>query len=285
MLRPLLLLLLTALPAFAVDAALREEVATLFNQREWAKAQTLLEQASQAEPSNAEVWQFLGQCLLARGDLDQAVAALEKATALAPGNSNAFLMLGNAYGAAAQKAGLFSKLGLAKNCKAAYEKAVALDPANINARWSVMEYCRQAPGIVGGGMDQAYAQAAEIRKLDARRGRAAYASLYAADKKYADAFALYDEVLRDQPDDSDALFQIGRLAARSGEQLDRGLACLRSFMAHPDHAADVRAQTYIAQILEKKPDLPAAKSAYEAAIAIDPHFPPALEGLRKLSAH
>jgi tetratricopeptide (TPR) repeat protein len=284
MLRLLLLLALAVVPVFALDDARRDEITQLFNQREWARARTLLEQTTAAEPANAEAWHFLGQCLLALGDLDPAVAALTKATELAPQNSNYYLVLGNAYGASAQKAGIFSKLGLAKSCKAAYEKAVALDPTNINARWSLMEYCRQAPGIVGGGMDQAYAQAAEIKKLDARRGRAAYASLYAADKKVAEAFALYDEVLRDQPDDSDALYQIGRLAARSGEQLDRGLTCLRSFMAHPDHTADVRAQTYIAMILEKKADLAGAKAAYAAAVAIDPAFPPALEGQRKLSA-
>lgn len=285
MLRLLLFLCLSAVPAFAADAALRDQVATLFNQREWAKAQTLLEQASLAEPANAEVWQFLGQCLLARGNPDQAVTALEKATALAPQSSNTFLMLGNAYGAAAQKAGLLSKFGLAKSCKAAYEKAVALEPANINARWSLMEYCRQAPGIAGGGMDQAYAQAAAIKQLDARRGRAAYASLYSADQKYAEAFALYDEVLATDPADEDSLYQIGRLAARSGEQLDRGLACLRELAGRPGRPPDARCQTFIGTILVKKGDKPGAKAAYEAAIVIDPHFPPALEGLRKLSVN
>jgi tetratricopeptide (TPR) repeat protein len=145
-----------------------------------------------------------------------------------------------------------------------------------------MEYCRQAPAIVGGGMDQAYAQAAEIRKLDPRRGRAAYASLYSSEKKYPEAFALYDEVLRDKPGDEDALFQIGRLAARSGEQLDRGLDALHQLVARADRPKDARAHTLIGNILEKKGDRPGAKAAYEAALAIDPAFTQASEALRKL---
>jgi tetratricopeptide (TPR) repeat protein len=283
MLRPLLLLALTAaLPAFAADQATRDEVARLFNQRHWAEAQGLLEKITAAEPGNAEAWSSLGQTFLARNEAEKAVPSFEKATALDPANSNYFLQLGNAYGVSAVKAGLFSKMGLAKKCKAAYDKAVELDPKNINARWSVMEFCRQAPSFMGGGMPLAYAQAEEIRKLDARRGRAAYASLYSSEKKFGEAFALYEEVLREKPDDDDALFSIGRLAARSGEQPDRGLAALRTLLAQDGRSADARIHVFIGQILEKKGDKPGAQSAYDAALAADPKFAPALESLRKL---
>jgi tetratricopeptide (TPR) repeat protein len=281
MLRLLLLIALTALPALAADLALRDQVTELFKQRQWAEAQTLLEKVTAAEPGNAEAWSSLGQVHLARGDFEKAVAALEKATATDPAKSHYFLLLGNAYGASAQKAGLLSKFGFAKKCKAAYEKAVELDPKNIDARWSVMEYCRQAPGIAGGGMDQAYAQAAEIKKLDARRGRVAYSNLYVADKKFAEAFALYDEVLREKPDDADALYHLGRLAAISGEHLDRGLAALRQHLTL-EGGGNARTHTRIGHILEKKGDQPGAKAAYEAALALDPKFTLALESLRKL---
>lgn len=282
MLRALLLLALTALPAFAVEPAVREQVAELFNQRRWAEAQTILEKITAAEPANAEAWSSLAQTFLARNEGEKAATALEHAARLEPAKSGHQLLLGHAYGMAAVKAGLFGKLSYARKCKAAYDKAVELDPANINARWSLMEFCRQAPGIVGGGIELAYAQAAEIKKLDARRGRAAYASLYTAEKKYPQAFALYDEVLRDQPDDTDALFHVGRLAAQSGEQLDRGLAALRELVAHPDRQADARIHTFIGNILEKKGDRTGAQSAYEAALAGDPRFTHALEALRRL---
>lgn len=283
MLRTMIFFALAALPALAADVALRDQVAELFKQRQWAEAQTLLEKATATEPGNTEAWSSLGQVHLARGDHEKAVAALEKATSLDAAKSSYFLMLGNAYGASAQKAGLLSKLGFARKCKAAYEKAVLLDPASINARWSVMEYCRQAPGLAGGGMDQAYAQAAEIKKLDARRGRIAYASLYTSDKKYAEAFALFEESLRENPADADALYQVGRLAALSGERLDRGLSALRE-CAKLDGGNTARTHTRIGNILEKQGDRPGAKVAYEAAIALDPQFAQAVESLRKLNS-
>src|SRR6185312_1608118 len=183
MLRYFILLALAALPAFAADSTLREQVTPLFKQRRWNDAQVLLEKATVAEPNNAEAWFYLGQSFLFRNDADNSVPALEKAAALAPTNSVYQCYLGDAYGLSALKGGLFAKLGWANKCKAAYDKAIALDPKNVRARVSVMEFCRQAPGFLGGGMDKAYEQAAEIQKLDPVRGRKAYAGLYIAEKK------------------------------------------------------------------------------------------------------
>jgi len=280
------LFLLLATSTFAADAALREQVTELFRHRQWADAQALLDKLVAAEPGNAEAHFFLGQARLNRGDLEPAVQSFEQATALDPANSEYFRLLGDGYGMTAQKAGIFSKFSWAKKCKAAYEKAVELNPGNIDARWSVMEYCRQAPSIVGGGMDGAYVQAAEIRKLDPVRGRTAYAVLYTSEKKYAEAFGLFDEVLRDSPDDYGALYQIGRLAAISGEQLDRGVAALEKCLAlapvqgQPNHTA---VQWRLGNICEKKGDKAGARAAYEAALKLDPKFPQAIESLKKLN--
>jgi len=283
MLRFLLLLALTALPGFAADSALRDQVTELFKQRKWTEAQALLEKVTATEPNNAEAWNSLGQTYLARNDYEKAVPLLEKATQLAPANSEYALQLGHAYGVGAMKSGLLSKMGFAKKCKAAYEKAVELDPANIDAHWSLMEYCRQAPGFIGGGMDQAYVQAEAIRKIDPRRGRIALASIYTAEKKYDEAFALFEEAHRDNPADADSLYHLGRIAAISGEHLDRGLAALRE-CTKLEGGNNARTHTRIGNILEKQGDMPGAKAAYEAALALDPKFTQAVEALRKLNA-
>ena len=274
---------MSALPALAVDNVFRDQIVDLIKRRQWPEAQTLLEKTTANEPTNAEAWFFLGQTFVARNDAEKSVPPLERAVSLASTNSEYQRVLGDAYGLSALKAGLFAKLSWAKKCKAAYDKAVELDPANVRARVSIMEYCRQAPGFVGGGMDKAYAQAAEIKKLDAVRGRTAYAGLYAAEKKYSEAFALYDEVLRENPADGDALYNVGRLAALSGEQLDRGLDALRTLVAQEGRANDARAQTRIGNILEKKNDKAGARAAYQAALVGDPKFTQAMEALRKLN--
>ncbi|HVZ63332.1 MAG TPA: tetratricopeptide repeat protein [Lacunisphaera sp.] len=280
-----LLVLAFATTALGLDPTQSDRIRDLIRHRQYPEAQAELEKAVAAEPTNAEAQYWLGKVRLDRGQLEGSVSALETATSLAPAKSEYFRVLGDAYGISAQRAGLFSKLGFARKCKAAYDKAVELDPKNINARWSVMEYCRQAPGIVGGGMDGAYAQAAEIRKLDARRGLAAYAMLYATEKKYDEAFAMFGDALKSAPDDYLVLYQIGSFAANSGRELDRGIASLQRCLDLPPPAsAPGRApvQWQLGRLLALKGDKAGARAAYEAALKIDPKFPQALEALKKL---
>ncbi len=277
--------LLAVIPGFALDQAAFTAAVELYAQRRPLEAQKAFEALAPTAPENAEIRFYLGRLALQRNDHEAAVAHLEKAVALAPTDSRMYHRLGDAYGLTAQKAGIFSKMSWAGKCRTAYEKAVELDPKNIDARWSLMEYCRQAPGIAGGGNDKALVQAQEIKKLDAQRGRVAVAMVYAADKKYDLAFGEFEEALKTNPTDYTALFQTGRLAAISGERLDRGLIVLRQCLAQvppagqPGHAA---AHWRIGVILEKKNDQPAARSAYEAALKVDPKFPQALESLKKL---
>jgi len=283
----LLLLLSAALACAAVSPGQIENVQRLLRDHRVSEAGAAANALVAANPTAAEAYALLASVAVATGDPDAAVAAAEKAAELAPASGDYQRQLGDAYGFAAQKAGLLSKMGWAKKCGAAYEKAVALDPANVGARSSLMGYYQNAPSMMGGGMEKAYAQAEEIKKLDANRGHLAYAALYAADKKFDLALAEFDEVLKVSPDDYAALYQVGKLAAVSGQSLDRGLASLRRCLElpvpdalnTPSHAA---AQWRIGNILEKKSDPAGARTAYEAALQLDPKFTQAAEALKKL---
>jgi tetratricopeptide (TPR) repeat protein len=109
--------------------------------------------------------------------------------------------------------------------------------------------------------------------------------LYLKEKKYPEAFALYEEVLQAKPDDYMALYQYGRLSAMSGERPDRGIDCLRKALTlpaptgAPGHSP---AHWRLGNLLEKKGDQAGARAAYEAAVAEDPSFKPAREALQKL---
>src|SRR6185436_8791130 len=193
-----------------------------------------------------------------------------------------------AYGRSAQKAGLVSKYGFAKKCLASYQKAVELDPKSVEAHNNLFDFYRQAPGIAGGSTEKALVEAAAIKQLDPARGRLAFATFYVGEKKYDRALAEFDAVLKTNPEDYVALYQIGRLAALTGQFVDRGIASLRRSLElpvpstppnTPGHAA---AQWRLGNLLEKKSDLAGARAAYEAAVKLDPNFAPAAEALRKL---
>jgi tetratricopeptide (TPR) repeat protein len=284
------LFLLAALGGFAATtlADTQEDFASavaVYNACRYSDARRIFEQIAVTRPDDPEVNFHLGRLALWFDDEVSGLVFLEKAARRAPDDARIQDALGDAYGLTAQRAGIFSKYGWAKRCLAAYERAVQLDPPNVDYHWSLLNYCQQAPWIAGGGLNKSYAQAAEIQKLNPMSGRIAFATLYLAEKKYDRAFGEFDEVLRDHPDDFLALYHLGRCAALSGEQLDRGLAALRRCLLlppPPGHGQPryVNVHYRLGNILEKKGDAAGAKAEYAMMNQVDPDFRPAKDELK-----
>lgn len=124
---------------------------------------------------------------IGRGDYDGAVALAEKGVAADPKSSHAQLWLGRAFGEKARASSLLKAYGLARKAKAAWEKAVALDPENVLARSDLVEYHIRAPAIVGGSAAEARRQADEILRRNPARGHLAWGTIHEAGKDLAKA--------------------------------------------------------------------------------------------------
>jgi tetratricopeptide (TPR) repeat protein len=281
-----LLLFLSLLGATAAAASASTDLASaqaLFEAGRFPEAQQLLGRMDAADPANADVHYYLGRIALELGDPDTAVHEMERAVALAPGNARDHSGLGMAYGKAAEKDGMVIGFALARRCVAQFERAVELDPGDIDARILLFKYYSRAPGIVGGGAKKAAEQAAAIGRLDRQRGLLAFAGLDIAKGKFDAALAELDEVLKAEPTDYEALYLVGRVAAASGHHLDRGLACLRLCLTlpvspgAPSHAA---AQWCLGNLLDEMGAPGLARSAYRTALQLDPHFSPFAEFLK-----
>jgi tetratricopeptide (TPR) repeat protein len=249
------------------------------------EAQAAFEKIAAADPQSAEAAYYLGLLALERDDADQAMKWLEQAVALAPGKSTYFAALGGAYSLAVNKVSLFSKPGLLKKCLAALNQAIVLDPDNLDARYGRLQYYRLAPDLVGGGMDKAYLEAAEIRQRDPVRGAQAFGTLYIAEKKYAKAFLMFDAVIKANPGKKALLYYLGSAAASSGQQLDRGEAALKEYLQTTP--ADNEPRLFLAHcrlgvIYEKKGNKDAARAEDEAALKLWPQYPPAVAALKRL---
>jgi tetratricopeptide (TPR) repeat protein len=286
LLRRLFLALLAALllAAPAVHASFDDALA-LYREKRYPEARTAFSRLAAAEPQDGRHRFYLGAIAMRRNDTDDAIHQFEQAVALDPKNAGYHLELGGAYGAAAGKASLMSKMGWARKCRASLERAVELDPDNLDARNGLITFYRQAPGIVGGGIGKAYTQAEEIRKRDFFRGSLILGQLYASERRFDEAFAVARELQAASPDAYLAHYTVGRLAAESGQHLDEGEKCLQRCLEltpardEPHHAA---AHWRLGNIAEKRRNPDAARAAYEAALKLDPNFKPAAESLTKL---
>ncbi len=223
---------------------------------------------------------------IAQGQAQSAIATLEPAVKSGPSNAEHQRLLGDAYLLAARQANLLSKPGWARKSCRAYEQAVETAPDNLAARLSLMSYYQNAPGFLGGSADKARAQADAIKQRNATRGHVAIAMLLIGEKRFADARTELDEALRLTPADYAALYHTGRLAALSGEHIERGIEALREcltlapLVGVPGHDA---AQWRLGNLLEKQGDKAAARAAYQASLTVNPAFEDAATALKQLN--
>lgn len=118
---------------------------------------------------------------------DAAVNACENAVRLDPQNSNDHLWLGRALGQKAGRVSFFSAFSLGKRVRAEFEQAVNLDAQNAAALSDLGDFYKEAPGIVGGGMDKAESIARRLDSLDPARAALLRANMAEARKDYGTA--------------------------------------------------------------------------------------------------
>jgi len=259
---------------------------SLYRQKKNADARAAFETLVATDPKNAEAFHFLGLIALREKRDDDAVRFHESATQLAPENIRYLIALADAYGRKAASASLFSKLTWAEKCHAVLQKAVALEPSSFPAQSALVEYYRRAPGIAGGGLDKAFAQAEVFRKIEPLGGTQLLVELYRREKKFSGIFPLLDTALASHPDNFALLLALGRTVAESGQNQDRGLAALQRALALPASsitaANRASAWFYLGEIHAKRNDVVAAKSAYEHALQLAPGHPAATAALTRL---
>ncbi len=283
------------------------------------KALPNAEAFAKANPKNSEALILLTRARLQAGKSELAVDSAEKAATLSPNNAQAQFWLGNAYGSQIGKVGMLSKMSLAPKLRDAFEATIRLDPNNLDARESVLQYYLQAPSVVGGGKDKAVLQVKEIAKRDAARGHLAQAQIYMADKNTAAALKSYEAAYAAKPSDASirlalgigyqqanrwneafkhfrawalqddkagvAWYQIGRSSALSGQLLDEGIAALKKYLGMPHSANEPQnknAYYRLGQLYAKAGNKAEAKVAFQSALKLDPSYKEVKTELAKL---
>ena len=157
--------ILTALPLLAKTPEW-ERAQLLFDASEFKQAAAILEKAPKNDVDNLLL---LGQSYMQLKKHSDAVDVLEHASEVAPKRPEVFVWLGRALGRLAESNKLLA-FGRARKARAAFEKAVQLDPDNREGLDDLFEFYIQAPAIVGGGLDKAEGVAKKIATLDPPEG-------------------------------------------------------------------------------------------------------------------
>lgn len=320
-LRRLPLAIALAFMATGAQAATPAEVDALVKKRDpsaLAQAEALVE----AQEGNAEAWIVLARAQLQKGQADDAIDSAEEAVELAPQNPQAHYWLGNSLGMRIGQVNMLRKMAMAPDLRDAFETAVRLDPNLFDARTALIQFYLQAPPIAGDGIDKARTQVAEIMRRNLARGHLAQMGLDRSNKddaaarksldaamaaakpddhearlgvglalqgfeRWDDALAWFQRWASEQPTLATPRYQLGRIAALSGDHLGVGAAALKavldgSLVRHENDPDDTAAWWRLGQIEAHRGRKDAARAAFHAALRLDPANEEAKKSLRAL---
>lgn len=270
--------------------------------------------------SHAEQFFEKGRAAMEQRKSKEAMEWFEKAVKLNDTSAVYHLWYGRALGDEAQKANKLRQPFLARKVKHEFERAVQLDPKLVDARMGLVDFYSIAPGVMGGSMDNAKAQAAEIAKLSPLHGhlatariaarqkdlvaeetayRAAIAAapdstlayyrlagLYRRQTKWREALDTFDALIRVRPDDMFAHANYGTTAAAAGLELERGERELKYFLANPPKETQPATMSTVhfrlGHIYERTERKELAKSEYDQAVKLNPQNQDAKKALAAL---
>jgi tetratricopeptide (TPR) repeat protein len=280
------------------------------------EATASLRQVLATQPGDAQAHQLLCRSYYSLEMADNAIRECELAISNDPSNSDNQMWLGRAYGFKAAHANPIAALSLAIKVRTAFERAVQLDPENIQAMSDLGEFYVEAPSLIGGGLDKAQALAARMQPQFPAQ---AHRLLALAAEKKKDNVAAESEFIKavDAGRTPDAYIDLGHFYQRHNQPdkmadaLQSGIAAdrrkgpalvdaasiltdahsspelaeslLRAYLASAaktDDAPAFKVHVQLGELLAQQGDSAAAHREYETALTLASNYAPARKALQ-----
>lgn len=216
-----------------------EKGEALFSNGAYVEAKAYFLQYVALEDASDQAYYLLGRTEFYLHNYDKAVEYLKQAIEINNERSGYHHWLGETYLQKLQRASFFEKGILSGKVLDHYHKAVKLDPANVDARISLASYYLNAPSIGGGSISKAKEQVGEIRKYNPGQAAVLTAQIYVQEENYDLALAEFDSYLQENPDNTDVLYQIGMLYQGLKRYEDATAAFERVVQADPEAYASL----------------------------------------------
>jgi len=247
MLRPAILMglaLCAASPGWALAEPDMNAARAFYQKTQYRQALQLLEPA---QPQSPAVFALLGQCYYMLEDFKKASEAFQKAVDADSGNSVHWDWLGRAYGRRAETSSFITAPSYASKARQHFEKAVELDPENLDATDDLFEYYLEAPGFLGGGKDKAAELSERIRQRAPAKYHAMQARLAEKDKKLDVAEREWRAAVEAAPTEAGRRIDLARFLARQARYAESDAAFDQARQLAPESVQlkFQRARTYV----------------------------------------
>lgn len=221
-----------------------EEALRLYNRTDYESSLDVLQRLPDKD---ARTWDLIGRNRFKLGDYKRAGEAFEKALAADPANSTYALWLGRSLGRRAESANPLLAPSLASKARRWFERAVELDPHNLEALSDLLEYYLEAPGVLGGGLEKARAVAARIKEVDPAEGANAEARVAMKRKEFSTAEAHLRRAIALAPRQVTRVLDLAAFLAKQGRFEESEQWYVQAARLDPKHPRLLfeRAEAYI----------------------------------------
>lgn len=223
-----------------------EQARKLYNLTQFEQSLKVLQEIS---VKDSAVQELIGRNYYMQGEYKKATEALEKAAAADPGNSDIALWAGRAFGRRAETSSPFTAPGLASKARQFFEKAVQLNPKNMEALSDLFEYYLEAPGFLGGGLEKAQGIASRMAEIEAGDGHWAQAKIAEKHKELRGAEEQLRRAIEVSPRGVGRFIDLAKFLAKQGryQEADQSLARAEKIAPDAPRLLFVKADLYIRQ--------------------------------------
>lgn len=299
-------LLIILLPAICFGQSLTIEANLLFKNKEFKKAENIIKHHVVSNPSDIEAIELLGDAYGHQKEWDKALEEYKKLLEHDVYNPNFHYKYGGVLGMKALQ-NKIKAIGLIGDIKKSFTRAAELDPNHIDARWALVEFYVQLPGIFGGSKKKSLHYAEELEGLSKVDGYLAKGYVHEYDNNPELAEKYYKLALEaggsmtcysklstfyenhQQPKKAVATmekaydvhkrnalhYQIGKVCADYNLELEKGEHCLTTFIENHSVADGVPiewAYYRMAQIQKNKQNRTQALKWIDKALAVRSNF-------------
>jgi len=299
-------------PFLAFGQTIYNEVDVMFQNKEYSRAEVVLQTYLNTHPNNVKALELLGDTYALQENWDKAITVFEQLAEVDPSSANYHYKYGGVLGMKAINTNKITAFFLVDDIEEELKLAAELDPSHIEVRWALIDYYIQTPNIVGGSKEQALKYAEELEIISPVDGYLSKGYIYEyndapnlAEQYYKMAIEVGGSVTcfqkltsfyenQDRPleaisnieraneklNRNSLNYQLGKICANYNLELDKGEMCLMKFIDNHSVKDGVPlkwAYLKLAQIYKHKNDKHNALVWVNKSLANQSDFKPALE--------
>lgn len=249
---------------FIVSQSNYEKAEEYFKQENFSKAKPIFENYLQQHPQDKKTREYLGDIAGYEKKWDTAISYYEGLVKDEKTNANYHFKYGGAMGLKAMSISRIRAVTYIGDIKYELEQAAKLDSKHIEARWALVEFYIQLPGIFGGSENKAVQYANELGKISEVDGYLANGYIAEYTDRPKDAERYYKKAIEvggsphtyeklsnlyeqnNQPKEAIVTtsaslkkhkrnqlnYQIGKISAQYNLEPEYGIECLSQYLAN-----------------------------------------------------